>query len=65
MNVKKLKNLNNLFKTVPPYIMKQKKKLGKMNTKKWQLSAQIRLEKYKIVNNSYIIPLIIPLTVSV
>ena len=36
-----------------------------MSSKKWQLAAQIRLEKYKIVNNSYIIPLIIPLTVSV
>ena len=53
------------LKLNPTLYNEAKKKMGKMSTKKWQLAAQIRLEKYKIVNNSYIIPLIIPLTVSV
>ena len=53
------------LKLSPTLYNDAKKKMGKMSTKKWQLAAQIRLEKYKIVNNSYIIPLIIPLTVSV
>ena len=53
------------LKLSPTLYNDAKKKMGKMSTKKWNLAAQIRLEKYKIVNNSYIIPLIIPLTVSV
>ena len=53
------------LKLSPTLYNEAKKKMGKMSTKKWKLAAQIRLEKYKIVNNSYIIPLIIPLTVSV
>ena len=53
------------LKLNPTLYNEAKKKMGKMSTKKWHLAAQIRLEKYKIVNNSYIIPLIIPLTVSV
>ena len=53
------------LKLSPTLYNDAKKKMGKMSTKKWKLAAQIRLEKYKIVNNSYIIPLIIPLTVSV
>lgn len=61
----KLKEFKQSLHHSPALYNEAKKKIGKMNTKKWQLSAQIRLEKYKIVNNSYIIPLIIPLTVSV
>jgi hypothetical protein len=32
-------------------------------SKKWKISRQIRFERLKIINNSYIIPLIIPLSV--
>jgi hypothetical protein len=33
-------------------------------SKKWKITKQIRDEKFKIVANSYIIPLIIPMSVN-
>lgn len=40
-----------------------KKKINYLRTNSWNISRKINNEKYKLVNNSYIIPLIIPTTI--
>jgi len=49
----------------PSLYSEAKKNILAHRSKKWKLTKQIRLEKFKIVNNSYIIPLIIPLSVTI
>ena len=61
----KFKEFRQSLKQTPAIYNETKKKMMAYRNRKWKLAAQIRLEKFKIVNNSYIIPLIIPLTVSV
>lgn len=61
----KFKEFRQSLKLSPALYNEAKKKIMAYRNRKWKLAAQIRLEKFKIVNNSYIIPLIIPLTVSV
>lgn len=40
-----------------------KKSIHKYRKQRWRISRDINNEKFKLVNNSYIIPLIVPLTV--
>lgn len=61
----KFKEFRQSLKLNPALYNEAKKKMMAYRNKKWKLAAQIRLEKFKIVNNSYIIPLIIPVSVSI
>ena len=59
----KFKEFRQSLKVSPALYNEANKKIMAYRNKKWKLAAQIRLEKFKIVNNSYIIPLIIPMSV--
>ena len=61
----KLRDLQKSLKETPTLYSEAKKNIMSYRTKKWKINRQIRLEQMKIVNNSYIIPLIIPLSVSI
>jgi hypothetical protein len=52
-----------LLKETPAIYSEAKKNIMGYRSKKWKISRQIRLERLKIINNSYIIPLIIPMKV--
>lgn len=61
----KLRELQQSLKETPMLYSEAKKNILSYRNKRWKINRQIRSEQMKIVNNSYIIPLIIPLTVSV
>ena len=61
----KLRDLQQSLKETPTLYNEAKKNIMSYRTKKWKINRQIRLEQMKIVNNSYIIPLIIPLAVTI
>ena len=61
----KLRELQQSLKETPILYSEAKKSIMSYRTKKWKINRQIRLEQMKIVNNSYIIPLIIPLAVTI
>ena len=61
----KFKEFRQSLKLSPALYNEAKKKMMAYRNRRWKLASQIRLEKFKIVNNSYIIPLIIPVSVSV
>ena len=61
----KLRELQQSLKETPILYSEAKKSIMSYRTKKWKINRQIRLEQMKIVNNSYIIPLIIPLSVTI
>lgn len=78
-NFEKIKNLeytlrenNNLYKTYKEKIKKTpilhseyKKTIGQFRISKYKLSRQIRVERFKLINNNYIIPLIVPTPVNI
>ena len=59
------KKFQDLLKTNPMIYNDAKKILCNHRKNKWKFQKQIMLEKFKLINNSYIIPLIIPLTVNI
>jgi hypothetical protein len=59
----KLKDLQQSLKETPALYNEVKKKIMSYRSKRWKITKQIRDEKFKIVANSYIIPLIIPMSV--
>ena len=59
------KKFQDLLKTNPMIYNNAKKILCNHRKNKWKFQKQIMLEKFKLVNNSYIIPLVIPLTVNI
>jgi hypothetical protein len=61
----KLRELQQSLKETPTIYSEAKKNIMCYRSKKWKISRQIRLERLKIINNSYIIPLIIPMSVSI
>ena len=61
----KFKEFRQSLKLSPALYNEAKKKMMAYRNRRWKLASQIRLEKFKIVNNSYIIPLIIPVSVSI
>lgn len=61
----KMRELQQSLKETPILYSEAKKSIMSYRTKKWKINRQIRLEQMKIVNNSYIIPLIIPLAVTI
>ena len=61
----KLRELQQSLKETPILYSEAKKSIMSYRTKRWKINRQIRLEQMKIVNNSYIIPLIIPLAVTI
>lgn len=42
-----------------------KNKINYYKKNKWKIQKQINFEKFKLINNSYIIPLIVPLSISI
>ena len=61
----KLRELQQSLKETPILYSEAKKSIMSYRNKRWKINRQIRLEQMKIVNNSYIIPLIIPLSVTI
>lgn len=61
----KLRELKQSLKDTPALYNEAKKNINSYRNKRWKITKQIRDEKFKIVNNSYIIPLIIPMCVDV
>jgi len=61
----KLRELQRSLKETPAIYSEAKKNIMCYRSKKWKISRQIRQEYLKIINISYIIPLIIPMSVSV
>jgi hypothetical protein len=61
----KLRELQQSLKETPMLYSEAKKNIMAYRSKKWKINRQIRLEQMKIVDNSYIIPLIIPLSVTI
>ena len=61
----KLRELKQSLKDTPALYSEAKKNINCYRSKSWKITKQIRDEKFKIVNNSYIIPLIIPMRVDV
>jgi hypothetical protein len=59
----KLRELKQSLKDTPALYSEAKKNIMSYRSKRWKITKQIRDEKFKIVNNSYIIPLIIPMHV--
>jgi hypothetical protein len=59
----KLKELVQSLKETPALYNEVKKNIMSYRSKKWKITKQLRDEKFKIVANSYIIPLIIPMSV--
>ena len=58
-----LREFQQSLKEVPILYSEAKKNIMCYRSKKWKINRQIRLEQMKIINNSYIIPLIIPMRV--
>ena len=58
-----MRELQQYLKEVPTLYSEAKKNIMCYRSNKWKINRQIRLEQMKIVNNSYIIPLIIPMRV--
>ena len=58
-----MRELQKSLKETPAIYNEAKKIIMGYRNKKWKISRQIRLERLKIINNSYIIPLIIPMKV--
>jgi hypothetical protein len=58
-----LRELQQSLKETPAIYSEAKKNIMGYKSKKWKISRQIRLEHLKIINNSYIIPLIIPMKI--
>jgi hypothetical protein len=65
IETQKLRELQQSLKETPAIYSEAKKNIMCYRSKKWKISRQIRLERLKIINNSYIIPLIIPMSVSI
>jgi hypothetical protein len=61
----KLRELQQSLKETPTLYCEAKKNIMYYRSKKWKIARQIRVEHLKIINNSYIIPLIIPMSVSI
>jgi hypothetical protein len=61
----KLRELQLSLKETPTLYCDAKKNILYYRTKKWKIARQIRLERLKIITNSYIIPLIIPMSVTI
>ena len=61
----KMRELQQSLKETPMLYSEAKKNIMAYRSKKWKINRQIRLEQMKIVDNSYIIPLIIPLSVTI
>ena len=61
----KLRTYKQSLNETPALYSEAKKNMLTHRSKKWKITKQIRIEKFKIVNNSYIIPLIIPMSVSI
>jgi len=61
----KLRELQQSLKETPAIYSEAKKNILCYRSKKWKISRQIRIEHMKIINTSYIIPLIIPLSVTI
>lgn len=59
------KKFQDSLKTSPMIYNDARKILNNHRKNKWKFQKQIMLEKFKLINNSYIIPLIIPLTVNI
>jgi hypothetical protein len=59
----KMKELQHSLKETPSIYNEAKKTMMYYRSKKWKINRQIRLERLKIINNSYIIPLIIPMKI--
>ena len=59
------KEFNQSLKQNPILYCEAKKQIQAHRTKRWKLGRQLRAEKFKIVHNSYIIPLLIPISVEV
>ena len=53
------------IKTEPVLYSESRKTLKDFRNNNYKIDKQIRLEKYKLINNSYIIPLIIPSHVNI
>jgi hypothetical protein len=60
-----LRELKQSLKETPAIYSEAKNTINCYRSKKWKRSRQIRLERLKIIHNSYIIPLIIPMRVDV
>ena len=63
---------NNSYKTYKEKIKKEpilhseyKKNVGQFRNNKYKLSRQIRVERFKLINNNYIVPLIVPTPVNI
>jgi hypothetical protein len=65
IEAQKLRELQQSLKETPAIYSDAKKNIMAYRSKKWKITRQIRLEQMKIVNTSYIIPLIIPLSVTI
>jgi hypothetical protein len=65
IEAQKLRELQQSLKETPAIYSDAKKNIMSYRSKKWKITRQIRLEQMKIVNTSYIIPLIIPLSVTI
>jgi hypothetical protein len=65
IEAQKLRDLQQSLKETPAIYSDAKKNIMCYRSKKWKITRQIRLEQMKIVNTSYIIPLIIPLSVTI
>ena len=74
--IKKLENTlrenNNSYKTYKEKIKKEpilhseyKKTVDQFRNNKHKLSRQIRVERFKLINNNYIVPLIVPTPVNI
>jgi len=58
-----MRELQKSLKETPTLYSEAKKNIMYYRSKKWKISRQIRQEQLKIINISYIIPLIIPMRV--
>jgi hypothetical protein len=65
IETQKLRDLQQSLKETPALYSEAKKNIMCYRSKKWKIARQIRVEHLKIINNSYIIPLIIPLSVTI
>jgi len=64
IETQKLRELQQSLKETPAIYSEAKKNIMCYRSKKWKINRQIRQEQLKIINISYIIPLIIPMSVS-
>jgi len=63
IETQKLRELQQSLKETPTLYSDAKKNIMCYRSKKWKISRQIRQEQLKIINISYIIPLIIPMSI--